>query len=253
MKNKTGSKFVILTSQRSGSAWVISILNKLDNTTAYGELFIARERKPKDKETWDSDYAYPRYIEEKSKKISIRPFSVFSYMNTLYRNSGHLGFKLMYGQLKKYPEILAYLTCKRIKVIHLVRKNHLDVIVSFAIKNQIKRAHPTSGEEVPDSIKIDLNPDTLIARMKKLRRNVSIARKMLKWSFLPHMEIAYEDLLEDTSNYKYISDFLSIDLQTDNFESHLVKIRKGDHKDVIENYTEVKELLQGSPFEDMIH
>jgi len=252
MRNKADTKFIILTSQRSGSAWVISVLNKFENIRAYGELFLARGRSTADKETWDSDYAYPRYVEEKPEKCTIRPFSVFSYMNTLYNNPGHLGFKLMYGQLKNYPEILAYLKCRNIRVIHLVRKNHLDVVISFAIKDQIKRAHPTSEQEVPDSIQITLNTGTLMARMKQLRRNINVARKTLKWSRLPHREISYEDLLEDNSNFEHITDFLSIAFQPDKLESHLVKIRKGDQRDIITNYEEVKDLLKRSPFEYMV-
>ncbi len=134
------TKFVVLTSQRSGSAWLISILRKLENTSAYGELFLGRKRVP-GKMEWDSDFAYPRFIETEASGLAIRPLSVFSYLDELYRQPGAVGFKLMYSQLRQYPEILAYLVRHHISVVHLVRQNHLDVVISGAVAARTGQTH----------------------------------------------------------------------------------------------------------------
>ena len=66
-------------------------------------------------EKWDADFAYTRFFETKFKSLTVRPFSVFSYLNTLYSMPGKVGFKLMYKQLGLYPEILAYFIRHRIQ------------------------------------------------------------------------------------------------------------------------------------------
>lgn len=46
MRPNKGTRFVVLTSQRNGSTWSMSILKQLRNTSAYGELLIRKKRIP---------------------------------------------------------------------------------------------------------------------------------------------------------------------------------------------------------------
>ena len=73
------SDFIVLTTNRSGSVWVMSTLNSLPNVTAQGELFLPRNRASERR--WDSDFAIPRFIEAKPNGLAFRPFTVFSYLN----------------------------------------------------------------------------------------------------------------------------------------------------------------------------
>jgi len=247
MANVSGTKFVVLTSQRSGSTWVIDILNKLENTTVYGELFLPRKR------IWDvGSTDYPRFIEAKLEGLTIRPFSVFSYLKELYRRPGTVGFKLMYSQLQTYPEILAYLCTHHIRVVHLIRWNHLDVVISSRVAKKIKQAHVLRGQRRPNAFKIQLDAASLIGEIKRLRRNIKIAQQLLRWCRLPHLEIAYEDLLRDQSLFRLIVNFLSINHEGPMPQSELVKIRRGGYSDVIANYEEIKEVLSNSPFAELI-
>ena len=250
MSVNTDSKFIVLTTNRSGSEWVISTLNSLHNVTAHGELFLPRVRVSERR--WDSDFARPRFIETKSDGLPFRPFSVFSYLNALYSTPGKVGFKLMYAQLGLYPEILAYLIWHRIRVVHLVRRNHLDVVLSFAVKAKLGRAHLLSGQSEPDELRVELETENLIKRLAWLEKKQNGARKLLNWCRLPHMEIAYEDLLHDQDHFRLIWDFLSIK-PTDQFpRSTLVKIRRGGHREVIINYDEVKDRLANSKFAELL-
>ena len=124
----SATHFVVFTTQRSGSTWLMSVLNAIDGVSAQGELFLPRSRSPERR--WDSDFSIPRYVESKETYGSVRPFSVFRFLSALYGGEGAIGFKLMYSQLRRYPEILAYLVRERIRVVHLVRRNHLDVLIS---------------------------------------------------------------------------------------------------------------------------
>ena len=138
---------------------------------------------------------FPHFHETYPKGRIFRPFLVFSYLDKLYRQPGAVGFKLMYTQLQKYPEIFLYLFIHRIKIIHLVRQNQLDVLISRAVKNKINQAHVVSGKNVPEDVQVEINPQKLLRRIKRRYRKILAARRLVSWSTLPHIEVYYEDLL----------------------------------------------------------
>jgi hypothetical protein len=132
--------------------------------------------------------------------------------------------------------------------VHLVRHNHLDVILSYALKEKIGRAHLLSGQSVPADMRVELNTENLIRQMEWLQKKQSMARKLLSWCGLPHLEVAYEDLLCDQAHFRRIWDFLSIKPEEDMVGSTLVKIRQGGQRDVISNYDKVQARLANSKF-----
>jgi len=244
------TKFVVLTTNRSGSEWLISTLNSLPYVTAQGELFLPRARVSERR--WDSNFAHRRFIETKPKGLTFRPFAVFSYLDALYRTPGAVGFKLMYKQLGLYPEILAYLIRHRIRVVHLVRRNHLDVLLSYAVKAKIGQAHLLSGQSAPEDIRVELDTENLLRQLEWLQKQRSLARKLLSWCRLPHLEVAYEDLLRDQAHFRQIWDFLSIRIEEHMPQSTLVKIRREGQRNVINNYDQVKAVLAHSKFAGLL-
>jgi LPS sulfotransferase NodH len=246
-QSEGGTKFVVLSSQRSGSTWLVSLLNQVEGTRAYGELFL-RRKKTGPGERWDDELSYPRFPEVSAGGTKGRPRLIFSYLDTLFRQPGAVGFKLMYTQLQKYPEIIAYLILHRIRIVHLVRQNQLDVLISRAVKNKTKRTHLLSGDSLPEDIQIDLNPKKLMIRLKRRQKRIHTARLLLHWSTLPNFEVSYEDLLGDSTSFQQICRFLGIDMGDQLPESKLVKIGRKSQAEMVRNYTEVKEVLHGTPF-----
>lgn len=244
------SDFIVLTTNRSGSVWVMSTLNNHPQITTQGELFLPRKRVADRR--WDSDFAIPRYIEAQKGQFSVRPFSVFSYLDDLYTNGDSVGFKLMYRQLSMYPEILIYLIRHKKRVIHLVRQNHFDVLVSYAVKSEIGQAHLLAGQKSPQDIQVSLDTNKLVQQMERLERKQRLARSMLRLSRLSCLEITYEELHGDQNNFQKIFDFLSLNLDRQMPESDLVKIRKGDHRQVISNYDEIKEVLASTKYASLL-
>ena len=240
------TKFIVFTTNRSGSTWLMSTLNSLPNVIAQGELFLARKRSSERR--WDSDFACERYIEAKPGGLPFRPFSVFSYLDWLYCTPGTVGFKLMYQQLGHFPEILLYLKRHRIRVIHLIRQNQLDVLVSGVIKASIGRAHILAGQSAPDHLKVALRTENLVQQLEQLRRRQNMATKLLRWCNLPYIEVVYENLVRDKNHFRSIWNFLSIDPGHNSVEANTVKTRRGGHRDVIVNYDEVKEALANTRF-----
>ena len=237
---------MVLTTQRNGSTWVMSVLNGLDDVSAQGELFLLRPRSRERR--WDSDFARTRYVESRTEFGHLRPFSVFRYLNAFYDSRGSTGFKLMYSQLRSFPEILPYLMRRRIRVVHLVRRNHLDVLVSFAIKRQIDQAHVLADQERPTDIMVDIPSDSLMRDVRKLQFKHDAGRKLLRLCRLRHMEVAYEDLVAHPASFADVFRFLEIPEAARLPSSNIVKTRVGSQRDVIRNYTEVQRVLESSRF-----
>ena len=244
------TKFVVFTTQRNGSTWLMSVLNGLEGVSAQGELFLPRPRSPEKR--WDSDFALPRYVESKRAHGSVRPFSVFNYLSALYRVEGTVGFKLMYSQLRRYPEILPYLMKKRIRVVHLVRRNHLDVLISFALKREIGRAHILSPEDRSSDVKVELDTRSLLRDLRKLQLKHTVGRTVLRLARLKHIEVAYEDLVGDPAGFDRVRDFLGIPADRGAPQSNILKTRTGDQQQVVANYEEVRAALQGSRFAHLL-
>jgi hypothetical protein len=224
----------------------MSVLNAYDDIVAQGELFLPRPRSPETR--WDSGFAYPRYVESKIRLGHVRPHSVFRYLDAFYAQSEHVGFKLMYSQLRRYPEILPYLLRKRVRVVHLVRENHLDVLISFAVKREIGRAHVLAGQDRPRDTPVDLPVRSLLRRMRWLQLKHDTARRMLRASRLSHLEVTYEGLVRDPGRFDDILDFLGVATGSEQPHSNILKTRVGEQKDVIANYDEVVRALTGTRF-----
>ncbi len=257
------TKFVILSSQRSGSTWFADVLNGHPDTNAYGELFLPpRTDRPAadqsaaspDTEAYVKDllHGFPRFLADTPKEARIPVWGVFGYLNRLYRQSGAVGFKLMYTQLFAYPSIWAYIAARRLRVVHLVRRNHLDVVISSVMSKATKTTRRIAGEPEMPSKQIELEPVGLLRSLRKLKRNIRIARVLLRMFLIPHLEVSYEDLAGDAASFRAVWKFLSIDEEKYEPRSDLVKLVKGDHAEVISNYCEVKESLAATEFAEMV-
>lgn len=244
------TRFVVLTTNRSGSTWLMSTLNSDPRVMAQGELFLSRRRSLERR--WDSDFAHPRFIETRRDGTVPRPFSVFAFLDSLYSAPGAVGFKLMYAHLLQFPELLVYFVRHRIRIVHLVRQNHLDVLLSYAVKARLGKAHLLEGQRAPQDMTVELDAGRLLEQLAWLQRKQRVARWVLTISGLPHMEVAYEDLLRDPAHFSPIWQFLSLEPRSNAPRSSLVKIRRGSHRELIRNYDEVRHVLSGSRFAGLL-
>jgi len=242
--------FVVFTTQRNGSTWFMSVLNGLDGVAAHGELFLPRRRS--EEERWDSDFARPRYVEYQENSGGARPFSIFKYLDAFYRSKDATGFKLMYSQLRLFPELLPYLARKNIRVVHLVRRNHLDVLVSFAIKRQIDQAHVLINQDRPTGITVNIPVDSLLRDVRRLQFKHDFGRALLRVSRLRHVEITYEELVTNQLRFSDVLRFLDIPPSVELPASNIVKSRLGSQREVISNYDEVRRVLAGSRFTHLL-
>ena len=245
-KKKT-IKFCILTTQRSGSTWVSTLLNSNPKIQAFRELFI-------DKEFIFPDSKLSTFILYQKTNPGKRPIITFEYLKKLddyQEDEEAIGFKLMYDQLLDYPEIIFKLVQEKYKIIHLVRENHLDAIISGKIKDEQGVAH-TKVKIEPK--KVYLEPSWLLKSLKKRNIKTKIAQQFL--SILPNkvLKITYDDLRNDKAKtLNSIRDFLELTFsEADTYQSQLKKINSKSHREIITNYEEVNSALLGTKFFDLL-
>lgn len=253
--------FILLATQRSGSSWVQETLNTHPGVKVYTELFIYNGRdfpfwEPNDVEFantfWEKHDGRPRRL--------TRPYTTVRYLRRVLDqpDCGAVGFKYMYDQIRRSRVVLPYAAAARIKVVHLVRVNLLDVLVSsrlaettrvWGIATDGRPQMPwTSSTLAPQ--KITLDPDFVTAELARLSKERERARAWLSRSRTPTCEVHYETLAADRSAFGTILDFLELpDPDPTVLRSPLKKIRTAPVSEVIENFAEVRASLLGTPFE----
>jgi len=243
--------FIVITTQRTGSSMFLDILDGYQNIEGHMELFLDQERKSP---AMAGKNDYPRYFEWNKGDLKVRPFSVFRYLSDLYARDSSVGFKLMYSHLWKYPEILVFIAYKRLKVIHLIRNNFLDIVISEKLAELSGKSHTTSSTET-NSHTIHLEPSEVLSRVKKLDDNTQFIRKLIAFMKMNScIEIYYEDLLQNTSIAMVeVKNFLNIEITSEQKVSNLIKRQTKNKNNLISNYDELKNAFSFTEYKSLIN
>ena len=244
----SASKFCIVTTQRTGSSWLISLLNSHPRIRAFDEPFLYRKIRP----NWKEEGFLSFYNFRHQFKLH-RPLVTFRYMNAMYsfaENFEAVGFKLMYNQLLMFPEILFRLIKDRFVVIHLVRRNILDILVSLEIAQKTKVAH--SNKELP-LIKVTLNPESILKKMKKIEYKICITRLLTSFILQNSIEIGYESLMnKKEKTLSAILQIINIEERQALLRSDSRKLSKGSYREKIRNYEEIFNVLRNTKYKSML-
>ena len=245
------TRFVVLSTQRSGSTWVVDMLTSHPRVVAYSELFM---HGGKGTPRWgqEKDLAYwQTYIADKSGGRLARPVHLWRYLGQARAERpgvDAIGFKLMYSQLTRVAKPLTpALWLKRVRVIHLIRRNALDVVLSREA-GEARRGvlHAREGQPV-ESVRVRLGTDDLLQRLTAHEQQVEGARTRFKRVGIPYTEVIYEDLV---ANEKQGLDglFRFLGVEPAPVSSSLQKVNPTSHEELIENYDEVRGALEGTKF-----
>ena len=250
-------KFVLIANQRTGSTWIIDLLNSHPGMTTYSELFHgAVFGRPgvggnRDILMWNSYAASKGLPRSRFERMRLY-FRYFDEEVYRQRNGCHAaGFKLMYNQLACEFYVLAYIKSRRVAIIHLTRSNHLDAVLSEEAVSIRNVAHAHTGSEVAP-IRIEVDPYTLIGRLEDRSRKVQQAREFLTRIDVPYLEIEYEEISADASRIRDVLRLLEIDTTDDPLTSTLQKLNRADHQQLIANYGEIRTLLEGTEFRRLL-
>jgi LPS sulfotransferase NodH len=248
------TRFVVLSTQRSGSTWVVDMLNSHPGVLTYSELFMhGGEGTP----NWSAEQDIPywqTYARDRRGGRVARPYWLWHYLGQAFEERpgvDAIGFKLMYSQLTRISRpLMPALWMKRVRIIHLIRRNALDVVLSKeAGAARQGRLHARDGEEV-EQVRLNLETDTLLRRMTLHERAIAGARVRFKRVGLPYTEVVYEDLAADESLFASLFEFLGVEPAP--VSSSLQKLNPTAHEELIENYGEVRDALADTEFASLL-
>jgi LPS sulfotransferase NodH len=244
--------FVILTTQRSGSGWLVDLLDDHPSIAAYEELFrVATTNVASHGAT-----AVPRF----EVMVGPKAFSTsaglapkrYAYVRGLARahpDARAVGFKLMYDQTRDHPGLLSALTLLRARFVHLVRRDSLSAVISFDVASERRRWHYYSGDTVPP-LRVRTDPASLLGRLEERDAEIERFRRSLARLPAPVHEVAYEDLVERRDVVlDEVLDFLGVPPATHSLRSSLVRPAAARAVDLLENRADVVAALAGTRYE----
>jgi len=251
--------FILLATQRSGSSWVQEMLGSHPAMRVYTELFLAESRgfpmwEPRDVEFIDS-FLEPRV---RWPKAVTRPYWTVRYLRQLFDRSdvSAVGFKYMYDQVRRSRAVLAYAAARRIRVIHLIRGNLLDTVISAKLAGATGLYHLAADGRPPvpwwPSKKVEsvvhLEIPELVAELERLTRERRRIRAWLTATRTPIYEVQYETLAADQAAFAPVLEFLGMPGgEASLLTSGLQKLQTRAHANVVENYSQVREALALTP------
>jgi LPS sulfotransferase NodH len=244
--------FVVFTSPRTGSSWLIDLLDSHPQIAAYAELFLPGDRSTPDYGSLD----LPRFETtlEARRRITRIP-SRLAYLRRVFARRdgvGAAGFKLMYGHPEVHSGLLPYLGARRARVVHLVRENALEQVVSWetSVARGQFRAH--SGEHVAE-LTVRVDTATLPERLAGSQLRVERARKTLRRYRLPSLEVTYERLRQEPAReLGKITDLLGVEPRAWTPSSSLIVMNAQPWRSTVENAAEVDRTLAGTTFAWML-
>lgn len=251
------SPFILYSTQRSGSTWVVDMLNSHPHVRAYSELFLAGGRgRPqwggaKDLIFWET---YVQRMRTEGAGPDIDSL-LFRYLDELYRGTDQvsaIGFKLMYGQAGAHPKIMDYATHRDVGIIHLIRRNYLDTLISKEIAAKHGLYHARTRDTVQHT-SVRLDTGDLAERLTAQEREVEQAKKGLRAQEARVLEVTYEDLRADVSRFATILGWLGVTADGLSLQSTLQRIIRKPHREVIENYADVRRAIEGTRFCQLLH
>lgn len=251
--------FVLLSTQRSGTSWVMDRLTKHPRLGGYGELLLAGVKGRPNWPPGSNDRPFlAGYVGERRGGAGEKGWShyyLFPYLEHLYearRDLEAIGFKLMYSDLLHHPEVMLYLRARSVRVLHLVRANLLDIYLSRESLSRRRGPHARS-EDKREDVRLELDPAALVRALRRLERERTLVRAMLRGLRLPSYELIYEDLRADESVLYGALEFLGItDGRDIELSSSLVKLARSSHRESITNYEAVERCLSGTRYEQFL-
>ena len=161
--------------------------------------------------------------------------------------------KLMYNQLWHNAAILIYIIWHRVRVVHLVRINRFDILLSEETAEARQRYHAWQGDVV-DTPTVTLDPQKVISWLRILEYRVRIARFILLLLPINYVEVSYEQLRAEPSLIYEILSFIGVETQagSPSLTSGFRKLNTDKRSAIIENYAEIERALKGTRFEHFL-
>lgn len=236
------TRLSILTTQRSGSRWLIDMLSTVPGGFVKSEVFL--ERAPGGWRGGAPDgpqVFHPRYYEFKTQHGRR---AVGRYLDLIERSAADarfLCFKVMYDQIRRNPRILVEWRRRGYKVLHLVRRNSVEVALSLAVIEATGQAHASEGEALVERT-ITLEPHRVIDKARRIRRRQARWSRLVRLLLRESMEVDYEGIVRDApARLREIEAFCGLPAGSVSGESSQRKLGGARYAGMITNYEEILE------------
>jgi hypothetical protein len=225
------------------------MLDSHPTISSYEELFLPAEAHQR---TWgraDQEFFHEYYARHGRRRPLATTFWALRYLEKVYAPrpaAEAVGMKLMYSQLREYPWLLAYVVFRRVRVLHLVRTDLLDVVLSQETAKARSQYHALGSDQI-DQRAVHLRTGELIPALEGLQRSVDRVRLLLRLLPAASIEISYEELTRGEAAFDPVLRFLGVAPRP--LTSRFAKLNRGPKQALIANYDEVERALRGTRFE----
>ncbi|WP_217385639.1 sulfotransferase [Dolichospermum sp. UHCC 0259] len=241
-------KFIVLGQGRSGSNFLLGLLNSHSQVIAYGELFGFQ----------DIDWSLPKYnpyskfktlvsLINKNPEIFLERIILRKYLPLI----SAVGFKILYFHAKgdSGESVWHFLQNRQdIKIIHLKRKNLLKSFLSSKkalITNEWVVSSQKGINNKPKEVTVSLDYQECLGYFKWTQ--ASMETHDLLFANHQKIDVVYEDLSQDyESEMKRVQEFLELDYET--LKPNTLKQSSLSLSESISNYLELKEKFQNTPW-----
>jgi hypothetical protein len=243
------TKAIILTTQRTGSTFLVECLDSHPDVRCIGEMLAGGH-------IWVPEFVYrSRYATKAYRYLGSGAWNPVRMMNRYFARTDRpvMCFKAMYNHIRP-PWTIQYLReHAEILILHLRRHNLLKQYVSRALLSvaRDKSWQPHATEPVtPTSIAV--SPDAALAYMRRIR--AEHARHEAMFSGHRRYQLSYETMIDGqtlrSDVAREVCAFLGISAHP--MKSKLIKMNPVDLRDMVKNYDELAAAIHGTEFEDLL-
>ncbi len=248
--------FIVFADARTGTHYFESILNQHPDIQCFNEIFSHIQ----------PHHFFHFLLEEiKTDPAKIIPFQwhqVFGrYLDFVYAHFGDgphvVGMDIKYYQMDWVPGLMDVLKKKKVKAVHLIRKNYLKHNIAcylHSIREQLGRQFHETQKVKP--VKVDVNLQTLIDDLQRRQKTIDHYGQYIK-KYLPCLDVYYEDCFDNPemisqvmapSVLDRIYDYLGIERRLYDMKTDYIKSNPGTLRDLVNNYDAVVDCLVGTPW-----
>jgi hypothetical protein len=257
------SNFILVGTQRSGTTLLRSALDRHPEILCLGEVFYLNKalrtqgKLSRGKDLSDGFSAwralsYQAYMERSvARRMGhwlFRGGMTRKYLDKLYATQGYgaIGFKMMANQLDKFPAVLPYIKDKGISVVHMLRENPFDILLSRL--SMLARGYAHSASKAGEAVTLHVPTGALVKDLRAIR-DEGLRWKSVFEASAPYMLVTYERFVQDRQAVsRELLAFLGVDVEA-GLESELVKLNTAPVSEMVSNIEEVRACLNKSEFD----
>jgi len=193
-------KFVVVGAPRTGTTMFLATLNTLEDFNTYSEpLATSKRKKPHPQKSLE----YFR-IKDYKANLKMKELGMNNFLNWLYNTGNHVGFKILYQHIDRFPNAVRYVNKNEVYKVHLIRKNPVKRAISGRLN---KFHHYGTGNN-------SVNPRGVLKSTKDGEKWDRHIYKMFGGD--KYMSMYFEDFTKDTNadvmDFTEVFDFFGLDI-----------------------------------------